>query len=170
METKKAADLKVNAAAATAELSALSSGNWKDPRLTFKGRVLARSLNEEARTRLDRESKRAEAAKRTADRAVQRAKKNEAQMLAKLAKENELKKRAHARARESEERLEAAMKKKAKTEEDAKFLAAYARAQSETERLAVELEDKAAENEGLKEDIQRLVETHPDGPSREAFP
>ena len=85
-----------------------------------------------------------------------------------MARENELKNRAHARARDSEERLEAALKK-AKTGGHADLLAAYARAQAETERLAVELEDETAEREDLAEEVQRLVAALPVGPSREAF-
>ena len=109
--TGKAAASEANAAAAAAESSALFSGNWRDPRLTFQGRVLARSLNEKARKEIQRETRRAEVAERAAQRVVQRAKKSEAQALTKLARENELKKRAHERARDSEERLEAALKK-----------------------------------------------------------
>jgi asparagine synthetase B (glutamine-hydrolysing) len=84
---------------------------WRDPRLAFQGHVLARSLNEKARKEAEREAQRAEVAERAAERAVQRAKKSEAQSLTKLARENELKKWAHGRVRDSEERLEAAMKK-----------------------------------------------------------
>ena len=106
--------------------------------------MLARSLNEKARKEIQRETRRAEVAERAAQRVVQRAKKSEAQALTKLARENELKKRAHERARDSEERLEAALKK-TKTGGDADLLAAYARAVADTERLAVELEDETAE-------------------------
>jgi hypothetical protein len=49
-------------------------------------------------------------AERAAEQVVQRAKKSEAQSLTKLARENELKKWAHVRARGSKERLEAALK------------------------------------------------------------
>jgi hypothetical protein len=44
--TEKVAALRAEGAAATAEASALFSGNWRNPRLSFKGKVLARSLNE----------------------------------------------------------------------------------------------------------------------------
>ena len=60
--TGKAAASEANAAAAAAESSALFSGNWRDPRLTYQGRVLARSLNDKARKEVERETRRAEAA------------------------------------------------------------------------------------------------------------
>jgi hypothetical protein len=155
--TGKVAASEANAAVAAAESSALLPGNWRSPRLTFQGRVLARTLNERARKEIERETRRAEVAERAAERVVQRAKKSEAQGLTKLARENELEKRAHERARDSEERLEAALKK-TKTGVDPDKLAAFARAATDTERLAVELEDVTAEKEDLAEK---------EGPARE---
>jgi hypothetical protein len=73
--------------------------------------VLARSLNEKVRKEIELESRRVEMAERAAERVVQRTKKSEAQALTNFARENELKKRAHERAQDSEERLEATLKK-----------------------------------------------------------
>ena len=79
--TGKVAASEANAAFITAESPTLFSSNLRDPRLTFQGRVLARSLNEKARKEIEREARRAEVAERAAERAVQRAKKSEAQSL-----------------------------------------------------------------------------------------
>jgi hypothetical protein len=66
--TDKASAAEAKASAAAAESSALFSGNWRDPRLSFQGRVLARSLNEKAQKEIERETRRAEVAKREAER------------------------------------------------------------------------------------------------------
>ena len=62
------AKIKVGAseanAAADDDSSALFSGNWRDPWVTFRGLVLARSLNERARKEVLLETRRAEVAER----------------------------------------------------------------------------------------------------------
>ena len=64
----KMAKIKVGASEANAadddDSSALFSGNWRDPWVTFRGRVLARSLNERARKEVLLETRRAEVAER----------------------------------------------------------------------------------------------------------
>ena len=140
----------------------------RDPRLTFRGRALARSLNEAAKKDLEREGRRVE----VAERAVKRAKKKEELAFAKFDRENELKKKAFRRVKELQAELDKAMKEAAKSadgKEKAALLAAFQRAKADAEELAFEVEDKDAELKETAEEFKELRKKLPVGRCREAF-
>ena len=96
-QAKVADGLKVMAAL-QAEAAALYTGDRCDPRLTHRGRLLAKALTKEGEAVVVREQRRTEAAERATRRALKRLRLVEG----KLERENLLKKNALKRAREAD--------------------------------------------------------------------
>jgi len=151
-----------------AEVVALCCGDPRDPRdprLSFRGRALAKSLTKDARAEVAREVRRTEAAERSTRRAVKRAE----DLQVKLDRENGLKKAALKRTRDLRATVEKESEfKKARAASNV-MLNFYKGAKADAEALGKELEDKSAVLKGMMEEIKELRKALPAGRCQEAF-